>query len=122
MARIYDLEERLIVFAVQVLDFVEILPKTYAGNYFAHQLIRSGSSPALNYGESQAAVSDKDFLNKVSICLKELRESKVNLRIIKLKPLADAEIVEPVLDECSQLVAIFTTIIKNKKNNMKGKS
>jgi four helix bundle protein len=63
-------------------------------------------------------VSDKDFVNKTSICLKELRESQVNLKIIKMKPLVDIKIVEPVLDECSQLVAIFTTVVKNKKDNM----
>ena len=114
----YNLQERLMAFSVKVLDFVEHLPKTYAGDYFAKQLIRSGASPALNYAESQAAVSDKDFLNKVSICLKELRESQVNLTIIKMKPLVEIAIVDPVLDECSQLVAIFTTIVKNKKNNM----
>ena len=115
----YDLQDRLIAFSVQILNFVEHIPNSYAGDYFKKQLIRSSASPALNYAESQGAVSDKDFVNKVSICLKELRESQVNLKIIKLKPMADIEVVEPALDECSQLVAIFTTIVKNKRDNMK---
>ena len=118
MERKYDLQQRLMSFSVMVLNFVDCLPNSYVGNYFGNQLIRSGTSPALNYAESQAAVSSKDFLYFLSICLKELRESQVNLNIIKMKPLVDFEKIEPVLNECDQLVAIFTTIVKNKKNNM----
>ena len=109
----YDLEERLIDFVVIVLDLVEKLPKNYVGNYYGNQLIRSSGSSALNYGEAQAAESDKDFLHKVKVVLKEMRESQINLKIIERKPLLDIKIVEPALDECSQLVAIFTTIAKS---------
>ena len=115
----YDLEERLIDFAVMILDLVEKLPKTYAGNYFGGQLTRSGSSPALNYGEAQGAESRKDFLHKVRIVLKELRESQVNLKIIKRKPLLDSITVEPALEECNQLVAIFTKIAKSTSDGIK---
>ena len=115
----YDLEERLIDFAVMILDLVEKLPKTYAGNYFGGQLTRSGSSPALNYGEAQGAESRKDFLHKVRIVLKELRESQVNLKIIKRKPLLDSMTVESVLEECNQLVAIFTKIAKSTSDGIK---
>ncbi len=116
----YDLEERLIDFAVMALNLVEKLPKTYVGKYYGSQLTRSGSSPALNYGEAQGAESDKDFLHKTKIVVKELRESQINLKIIKKKPILDSEIVDTVLDECNQLVAIFTKITKSTKDRING--
>jgi len=81
----YDLENRLIDFAVQILDVSEQLPTTGGGKYFADQITRSGSAPALNYGEAQAAESRKDFIHKMKISLKELRETFVALRIILKK-------------------------------------
>jgi four helix bundle protein len=83
----YDLEERLIDFAIVVSDVVEGLPATRIGNYIAGQLIRSGCSPALNYGEAQSADSRNDFIHKMKIILKELRESLVSLKIIERKKL-----------------------------------
>jgi four helix bundle protein len=83
----YDLEERLIDFAIVVSDVVEGLPATRIGNYIAGQLIRSGCSPALNYGEAQSAESRNDFIHKMKIILKELRESLVSLKIIERKKL-----------------------------------
>ena len=97
------------------------MPKSYIGNYYGNQLIRSSGSSALNYGEAQAAESDKDFLHKIRVVLKEMRESQINLKIIKRKPLLDLKINEPVLDECSQLVAIFTTIAKSTSDRIKRK-
>src|SRR5699024_8451651 len=79
----YELQERLINFSVLIVTLVETMPKTQAGHHFGRQLLRSGSSPALNYGESQSAESKNDFIHKLSIVLKELRESYVNLIIIK---------------------------------------
>ena len=78
----FDLEERLIEFAVRIIQMAESLPKTKAGNHIAGQLIRSGTSPALNYGEAQAAESRSDFIHKMKVCLKELRESRVWLLMI----------------------------------------
>jgi four helix bundle protein len=66
----HDLELRLIEFAVAVLKLAEQLPKTYAGNYYAGQMIRSGSSSALQYGEARAAESRRDFIHKMKGCLK----------------------------------------------------
>jgi len=80
--RIYDLEERLIEFAVQIIRTVESLPRTRVGNHIAGQLVRSGTSPASNYGEAQSAESRSDFIHKMKICLKELRETKVWLLMI----------------------------------------
>ena len=71
------LEERLIDFAVLIVSVVEALPNSKAGNHIANQLIRSGTSPAPNYGEAQSAESHKDFIHKLKISLKELRETMV---------------------------------------------
>ena len=85
-----------------ILDLVDQLPKGYAANHLGAQLIRSGTSPALNYGESQAAESTKDFIHKMKLCLKELRESQVCLKIIKRKSFIDQKFIAPVLKECGE--------------------
>ncbi len=77
----YDLEERLIDFAVDVIFFIESLPNTKAATHLGGQLLRSGTSPSLNYGEAKSAESKNDFLHKMKVCLKELRESYNCLRI-----------------------------------------
>ncbi len=81
-----------------ILDIVEKLPGGYAANHLGGQLIRSGTSPALNYGEAQAAESPKDFLHKMKVCLKELRESQVCLKIIERKLYLEQKTVKPVLE------------------------
>ena len=83
----YDLEERLIQFALLIIDIVEMLPNTRAGNHIAGQLICSGTSPAFNYGEAQVAESRDDFIHKMKICLKELKETHIAVQIIQRKPL-----------------------------------
>jgi four helix bundle protein len=83
----FDLEERLIDFAVRVIAVVEALPATRAGNHVANQLVRCGTSPAPNYAEAQGAESRNDFIHKLKVCLKELRETRVWLLIIQRKPL-----------------------------------
>lgn len=85
--RKFDLEDRLVDFAVRIIETAEALPNTRAGNHIAGQLIRCGTSPALNYGEAQSAESRNDFIHKMKIVLKELRETGVCLKIIKRKPL-----------------------------------
>jgi four helix bundle protein len=116
----YDLEERLIDFAVVVSDVVEGLPASRMGNYLAGQLVRSGCSPALNYGEAQSAESRNDFIHKMKIILKELRESFISLKLIERKKLYNLEKVLEAKDECNQLVAIFVKSIETaKKNNTK---
>jgi four helix bundle protein len=70
----FELEDRLVDFAVLIIDIVDNLPNTKAGNHLAGQLVRSGTSPALNYGEAQSGESRKDFIHKIKIVLKELRE------------------------------------------------
>ena len=78
----YDLEERLIQFALLIIDIVEMLPNTRAGNHIAGQLICSGTSPAFNYAEAQVAESRDDFIHKMKICLKELKETHIAVQII----------------------------------------
>ena len=109
MTKVYDLEERLINFAIMVIDVVELLPTTRAGNHIAGQLLRSGTSPAPNYGESQSAESKKDFIHKIKLALKELRESRVWLKMIyKKNYIQPNEIVLDTLNECEELIRILS--------------
>ena len=120
MTNKYDLEERLIDFAVTIADIIEALPNTRLGNYIAGQLVRSGCSPALNYGEAQSAESRNDFIHKMKVILKELRESMISLKIIKRREIHKAENTEAALNECNQLIAIFVKSIETaKRNNIK---
>jgi four helix bundle protein len=114
----FDIEDRLIAFAVRVIGVVESLPSTRAGNHVAGQLIRCGTSPAPNYAEAQAAESRNDFIHKMKICLKELRETRVWLLIIRRKPLVDPpEKLDPLLAELDELIAIFATSVNTAQNN-----
>ena len=107
--RKFDLEDRLVEFAVSVLDLVESLPETRASMHLSGQLLRSATSPALNYGEAQSAESRKDFVHKLKVILKELRESSVCLRIMDRRSLLKNH---AVLSESRELVAIFTKSVK----------
>jgi four helix bundle protein len=101
----YDLEKRLIDFAVRIIDLVEILPNTRAGNHIAGQLVRCGTSPAPNYGEAQSAESRNDFIHKIKIVLKELRETKVWLQIIHRKRMIKSgSKAESLIAECDELI------------------
>ena len=79
----YDLEERLLAFSVRIIKIVEQLPNTRTGNHVAGQLLRAGTSPYPNHGEAQAAESSKDFIHKLRISLKELRETQRWLKFIQ---------------------------------------
>ena len=106
------LEDRLVDFAVIVIGVVESLPATKAGNHIAGQLARSGTSPAPNYGEARSAESRKDFIHKMKIALKELRETMIWLKIISRKNLGDCREVPAALAECDELIAIFVSSTK----------
>ena len=80
--KIYDYEDRLVRFAGESSLFAEKLPNSYTATYYKHQLIRSSGSPVLNYGEAQATVTDKDFIHKMSLVVKELKESRACLKVI----------------------------------------
>ena len=116
----YDLEDRLIEFAVLVITIAENLKNSRAGNHIASQIVRSGTLPSLNYGEAQSAESLSDFIHKFKILLKELRETRVALKIIKRVPLInDIEIVDKGLNECNELISIFVKSIDTAKKNKK---
>ncbi|MEO6473610.1 four helix bundle protein [Luteolibacter sp.] len=104
-----ELENRLIDFAVAIIGVVETLPVTKAGNHIAGQLIRSGTSPAPNYGEARSAESRRDFIHKMKISLKELRETMIWLKIISRKQLAADQVVSATIAECDELIAIFVS-------------
>ena len=116
--RTFDLEERLIDFAVRIIRIAESLPKTKVGNHIAGQLIRCGTSPAPNYGEAQSAESRSDLVHKMKICLKELREKKVWLiMIIRANLIKPKSKLEPDIIENDELISIFMASIKTAKQN-----
>ena len=117
MERKYDLDERLINFADMIIDISEVLPKTFAGNHIAGQLVRSGTAPALQYGEAQSAESRNDFIHKMKISAKELRETYNCIRIIKKRKWYAEEKILQVLDENNQLISIFVKSIETAKKN-----
>ena len=109
----YDLEERLLEYATRIIRLAESLPKTRTGNHVANQLLRSGTAPLPNHGEAQAAESRDDFIHKMKICLKELRESHRWLRLCKRVPLIrPPSLIDNLLAETDELVAIFVSSVK----------
>ena len=118
MSKDYDLEDRLIEFAVRIIQLAESLPNTRAGRHISGQILRSGTSPAPNYGEAQAAESRSDFIHKMKICLKELRETKVWLKLIVKAKLSKSD-VKPLMKENDELISIFFTSIGTAKKNLK---
>lgn len=113
----FDLEDRLIEFGAVVVELSEELPNSKTGNYIAGQLIRSGLSPALNYGEAQSAESRADFIHKFKVILKELRESLISLKVIRRLKLIKSAHVENIMDETQQLIAIFVKSIETAQKN-----
>jgi len=121
MAKKFDLNERLIEFAVKIIDVAEALPKTFAGNHIAGQLVRSGTSPALHYGEAQSAESRNDFIHKMKVSTKDLRETFYCLRLILKKNWYKEELLVPILDENNQLISIFVKSIETARKNNENK-
>jgi four helix bundle protein len=118
--RKYDLLERLIQFACLIIDIVESLAPSRAGNHVAGQLVRCGTSPAANYAEAVGAESRKDFAHKAKVVLKELRETNVWLQVTKRKALSSrAPLVVTAIAECGELIAIFRTSISTAERNMR---
>jgi four helix bundle protein len=113
-----ELEERLITFSVNVSKFLDSLPEKKLKKNLREQLERSSTSPALNYGEARAAESTKDFIHKMRIVLKELRESFNCLRMIR-KLIEDSRQLDELINEANELVSIFVISVKTaEKNNM----
>ncbi|WP_372650595.1 four helix bundle protein [Draconibacterium sp.] len=114
----FDLEERLIRFAAMIIRLADALPNTPIGNHMKGQIVRSGTSPALNYGEAQSAESKNDFIHKMSVCLKELRETFVAIKIIKYSGLVkNLNMLEDCYNENNELISIFVKSIETAKKN-----
>ena len=115
-----DLEERLIEFAVAIVQIAESNVRMKSSVHLSGQLMRSGTSPALNYGEAQSAESSKDFIHKIQIVLKELRETNICLRIIlKTRYFADEDEIVKALNESNELISIFVKTFSTAKKNQK---
>ena len=92
-----------------IANLAETIPDTMFGRYIGGQIVRSGCSPALNYGEAKSAESLNDFIHKMKICLKELRETLVSLKIIQQKPLVkNTDLLSLTLQECNEIISITT--------------
>jgi four helix bundle protein len=116
--RKFDLEERLLEFASAVIDLSEKLPSTRAGNHVAGQLLRSGTSPYPNHGEAEDAESRDDFIHKLKVCLKELRETRRWARLVRRKGwAADDPTLVFVLAEAEELIRIFYSSIQTARRN-----
>lgn len=111
-AKADELEDRLINFAVRVIRLSAALPKTPAGKHIAGQILRSGTSPAPNYGEARGAESHADFIHKLGIVLKELNETSIWLRVIERSETVNPNRIADILEENKELCRIFTSSLK----------
>ena len=111
-SRADDLEERLIDFSVRIVKLCAHLPKTPAGKHIAGQLLRSGTSPAPNYGEARGAESRADFVHKLRIVLKELNETSIWLRVVERSKMLKRELLVEIIGENNELSKIFTASLK----------
>lgn len=118
----FDLEDRLIDFGCRIIDIVESLPNSKAAVYIANQMIRCGLAPSLLYGEVQAAESREDFIHKMKIALKELKETRVCLKYIvrkeMIKPVSKMNLV---VKEIEELIAIISKSIETAKKHKNSK-
>lgn len=109
----FDLEDRLLNYSAQIIDLADCLPNTRSGAHIAGQILRAGTSPLPNHGEAQAAESRNDFIHKMRICLKELREARRWLRLIERSPrLKKIVEVSALITETEELIKIFFTSIR----------
>lgn len=114
-----NIQQKSYAFALDIVNFIRLLPKDVVGYAFAKQLIRSGTSIGANVEEAQGASSKKDFINKINIAKKEARETKYWLRLILDSGIVAKNKAVELLDKCSSLINILTAIVKTaeSKNN-----
>lgn len=118
----FNLLERLIDFAVRIIKVAEALPNTKAGNHIKGQILKSGTSPAPNYSESQSAESRSDFIHKIKIALKELRETKVWLIVIyRTEMIKPRTRLIPLISENDELISILFRSVETARKNLKTK-
>lgn len=117
----FNLEERLLEFAARIIRVSESLKRSRAGNHIADQLLRSGTSPFGHHGEAEGAESRDDFIHKLKVCYKELRESRRWLRLIqKAELIARPVLLDGLLTEADELVRIFASSIRTAQRNRNG--
>jgi four helix bundle protein len=119
--RRYDLEDRLLEFAVQVCRLIDSLPGTVVSRQVGSQLAKSSTSPAANYSEAQGAESRRDFINKLRIGVKELRETRIWLMLIMRLDLSSGELLDRTTGECEELIAILSASIRTATKGLKAR-
>jgi four helix bundle protein len=113
-----ELENRLIKLAIEINELCNCLNKKYLTKHLSKQIIRSSTSAALNYGEAQSAESKNDFIHKISVVLKELRETNISLRILESSnKVGFDEKFHRCQNECDQLIAVFHKTVMTAKRN-----
>lgn len=118
--REYDLSERFVDYSVRIIALCDALPDSRAGRHVCSQLLRSGTSPAPNYAEAQSGESRADFIHKLKIALKELRESLVWLRVVeRAKMVSPVDRLSPLIRETDELIAILLRSIDTARENQK---
>jgi four helix bundle protein len=115
----FDLEDRLLDFSARIIRLVDALPNTRASNHIAGQLLRCGTSPYGNHGEVEAAESRKDFVHKLKVCLKELKETRRWLRLIAKSAMLPGPKIAAILNETEELIKIFFSSIRTAERNAK---
>ena len=110
-----ELEEPLVNFAVRIVKLSASLPRTTAGSHIAGQILRSGTSPAPNYGEARGAESHADFVHKLRIVLKELNETSIWLRVIERSGLIKGQLLSDIIQETGELCRIFVISLRTAK-------
>jgi four helix bundle protein len=114
-----DLAQRLLTYAVAIIQLAEKLPRSFAGRHVGRQLLRSGTSAGANYEEAQAAESRDDFVHKLQIALKELRESLFWLRLVEAAHLLRGDGLDTLIDESTQLRAMLSKGVARAKSRAK---
>ena len=115
-----ELQDRLIRFAVSILKLFRKMPPEPDAKYIAGQFMRSGTHPGIHYGEARGAESNKDFVHKLKMINKELRETYNSLTIVKLMEYVSPNDITPIHGECNELIAIFTATIKSLESERSG--
>ena len=113
--KIFNFEDRLVRFAGECILFVRKLEKSYEVEYYKNQLIRSSGSSSLNYGEAQGTITSRDFVFKISLSVKELKESRNTLKVLEYIKTGDLNERKWLLLEVEELIAIASKMIINKK-------
>lgn len=114
-----ELEERLIDFAVRIIKLTSRLPRTPAGKHIAGQILRSGTSPAPNYGEARGAESTADFVHKLGVVLKELNETSIWLRVLERSEILRRELLTDIIEENNELCKIIGSSLRTARTRRK---